>query len=110
MSPRDRSPVRTPSLRQPSGKDNCFLGPYNLTLLQLEQTTGSSGQRRPPPPINLEEANRKEVLITPSLRHCSNKYKLKREGEKDKEKYDVFFVFFMMKSSNVKRDEFSVLA
>ncbi len=29
--------------------------------------------------INLEEA-------TPSLRHCSNKYKLAREGEKDKEK------------------------
>ncbi len=24
--------------------------------------------------------------ITPSLRHCSNKYKLAREGEKDKEK------------------------
>ncbi len=23
---------------------------------------------------------------TPSLRHCSNKYKLAREGEKDKEK------------------------
>ncbi len=31
--------------------------------------------------------------ITPSLRHCSNKYKLAREGEKDKEK-DVFFFFF----------------
>ncbi len=26
------------------------------------------------------------MLITPSLRHCSNKYKLAREGEKDKEK------------------------
>ncbi len=24
--------------------------------------------------------------LTPSLRHCSNKYKLAREGEKDKEK------------------------
>ncbi len=24
--------------------------------------------------------------ITPSLRHCSNKYMLAREGEKDKEK------------------------
>ncbi len=45
MSPRDRSPVRTSSPRQPSGKD-----PYNLTLLQLEQTTGSSGQRRTGPP------------------------------------------------------------
>ncbi len=26
------------------------------------------------------------MAITPSLRHCSNKYKLAREGEKDKEK------------------------
>ncbi len=34
--------------------------------------------------INLEEA--KEVPITPSLRHCSNKYKLAREGEEGKEK------------------------
>ncbi len=44
--------------------------------------------------------------ITPSLRHCSNKYKLTREGEKDKEKDEdcekvkeiflfVFFVFFL---------------
>ncbi len=38
--------------------------------------------------------------ITPSLRHCSNKYKLAREGEKDKgkdedfEKVKVFFFFF----------------
>ncbi len=32
--------------------------------------------------INLEETNR---LVTPSLRHCSNKYKLAREGEKDKD-------------------------
>ncbi len=40
--------------------------------------------------------------ITPSLRHCSNKYKLAREGEKDKEKDEdfekvkvqCFFVFF----------------
>ncbi len=56
--------------------------------------------------------------ITPSLRHCSNKYKLAREGEKDKEKdediekgKDFFiFYFFMMKSSSVERDEFSVVA
>ncbi len=27
-----------------------------------------------------------EVPLTPSLRQCSNKYKLAREGEKDKEK------------------------
>ncbi len=26
------------------------------------------------------------MLVTPSLRHCSNKYKLAREGEKEKEK------------------------
>ncbi len=36
--------------------------------------------------INLEEANKtEEVFITPSLRHFSNKYKLAREGEKDKD-------------------------
>ncbi len=28
--------------------------------------------------------------ITPSLRHCSNKYMLAREGEKDKEKDEDF--------------------
>ncbi len=38
--------------------------------------------------------------LTPSLRHCSNKYKLAREGEKDKES----FVKFMMKSSSVASD------
>ncbi len=47
--------------------------------------------------------------ITPSLRHCSNKYKLAREGEKDKDE-DFEFFFFMMKSSRVERDEFSVVA
>ncbi len=26
-----------------------------------------------------------EVPLTPSLRHCSNKYKLAREGEKEKD-------------------------
>ncbi len=51
MSPRDRSPMRTSSPRQPSGKDHWNqLSPYNLTLLQLEQTAGSSGQRRTGPP------------------------------------------------------------
>ncbi len=38
--------------------------------------------------------------ITPSLRHCSNKYKLAREGEKDKEKDEdfekVLFFFFQV--------------
>ncbi len=46
MTPRDRSPVRTSSPRQSSGKDHWNQwSPYNLILLQLEQTTGSSGQR-----------------------------------------------------------------
>ncbi len=35
-----------------------------------------------------------EVLVTPSLSHCSNKYKLAREGEKDKGKVFFFFFFF----------------
>ncbi len=51
--------------------------------------------------------------ITPSLRHCSNKYKLAREGDKDKEKDEDFekvIFFFLMKSSRVERDEFSVVA
>ncbi len=55
--------------------------------------------------------------ITPSLRHCSNKYKLAREGEKDKEKdedlekvKEFFFFFFFIYSSRVERDEFSVVA
>ncbi len=52
MSPRDRSPVRTLSPRQPSGQDhgNQMSPLHNLTLLQLEQTAGSSGQRRTGPP------------------------------------------------------------
>ncbi len=46
MSHRDRSPVRTTSPRQPSGKDHWDqLSPYTLTLMQLEETAGSSGQR-----------------------------------------------------------------
>ncbi len=54
--------------------------------------------------INLEEAlHTEEVPITPSLRHCSNKYKLAREGEKDKdedfEKVKVqFFILFFWSS------------
>ncbi len=38
-----------------------------------------------------------EVPITPSLRHCSNKYKLAREGEKEKDEHFekvIFFFFF----------------
>ncbi len=30
------------------------------------------------------------MLVTPSLRHCSNKYKLARGGEKDKERDEDF--------------------
>ncbi len=53
------------------------------------------------------------MLVTPSLSHCSNKYKLAREREKDKEKDEDFEkvkLCFMMKSSSVERDEFSVVA
>ncbi len=59
------------------------------------------------------------MLVTPSLRHCSNKYKLAREGENEKEKdediekgkeFFSFFPFFMVKSSRVERDEFSFVA
>ncbi len=54
MSPRDRSPVRTSSPRQPSGKDHWNQwSPYTLNLLQLEQTTGSSGQRGTGPLLSL---------------------------------------------------------
>ncbi len=54
--------------------------------------------------------------ITPSLRHCSNKYKLAREGEKDKEKdedfekseiFFFFFSFFFFLSSQVELKEMS---
>ncbi len=49
------------------------------------------------------------MLVTPSLRHCSNKYKLAREGERWRYRKREGF-FFMMKSSSVERDEFSVVA
>ncbi len=48
--------------------------------------------------------------IAPSPRHCSNKYKLAREGEKDEDLEKGKVLFFMMKSSRVERDEFSVVA
>ncbi len=55
------------------------------------------------------------MLLTPSLRHRSNKYELAREGEKCKEKDEDIekgerSFYFMMKSSSVERDEFSVVA
>ncbi len=51
--------------------------------------------------------------ITPSLRHCSNKYKLAREGEKDKEKDEDFekvkvqYLFFFFLCSQVELKEMS---
>ncbi len=47
--------------------------------------------------------------ITPSLRHCSNKYKLAREGEKDEdfEKVKDNFFFFLL-SSQVELKEMCV--
>ncbi len=50
------------------------------------------------------------MLVTPSLRHCSNKYKLAREGEKDKEEDEFYLGIKFRKSSSVERDEFSVVA
>ncbi len=53
--------------------------------------------------------------ITPSLRHCSNKYKLAREGEKDKEKDEdfenvkVFFFFFLYSQVELKEMSFQLL-
>ncbi len=43
-----------------------------------------------------------EVLVIPSLRHCSNKYKLAREG--------INRDTFRMKSISVERNDFSVVA
>ncbi len=50
--------------------------------------------------------------ITPNLRHCSYKYMLAREGEKDKEKDEDFekvkgFFFFFFSSSKVELKEMS---
>ncbi len=49
--------------------------------------------------------------ITPNLRHCSNKYKLAREGEKDKEKDEDFEkvkdYYFFFSSSQVELKEMS---
>ncbi len=35
-----------------------------------------------------------EVLVMPSLRHCSNKYKIAREGEKETNSYLIFLYSF----------------
>ncbi len=53
--------------------------------------------------------------ITPSLRHCSNKYMLAREGEKDKEKDEDFekvkdfFFFFLSSQVELKEMTFQLL-
>ncbi len=53
--------------------------------------------------------------ITPSLRHCSNKYKLAREGEKDKEKDEDFekvkdfFLFCFSSQVELKEMSFQLL-
>ncbi len=55
--------------------------------------------------------------IIPSLRHCSNKYMLAREGEKDKEKDEdfkkvkvqFFFFFFLCSQVELKEMSFQLL-
>ncbi len=43
------------------------------------------------------------MLVIPSLRHCSNKYKLAREGINKEQ--DKFFFFFFRKSSIIEKFE-----
>ncbi len=52
--------------------------------------------------------------ITPSLRHCSNKYKLAREGEKDKERDEDFekvkeIFFFIYSQVELKEMSFQLV-
>ncbi len=54
--------------------------------------------------------------ITPSLRHCSNKFKLAREGEKDKEKDEDFekseiyiYIYFLSSQVELKEMSFQLL-
>ncbi len=53
------------------------------------------------------------MAITPSLRHCSNKYKLAREGEKEKEKDEDFekkyFFIFLCSQVELKEMSFQLL-
>ncbi len=55
------------------------------------------------------------MTITPSLRHCSNKYKLAREGEKDKEKdedfekSEILYIFFLRSQVELKEMSFQLL-
>ncbi len=50
-----------------------------------------------------------EVLVTPSFSHCSNKYKLAREGEKDKGNFFFFFFRTSLGWSQVVPKEMSCL-
>ncbi len=54
--------------------------------------------------------------ITPSLRHCSNKFKLAREGEKDKDKDEDFekseiyiYIYFLSSQVELKEMSFQLL-
>ncbi len=52
------------------------------------------------------------MAITLSLRHCSNKYKLAREGEKEKEKDEDFEkvnFFFLCSQVELKEMSFQLL-
>ncbi len=51
--------------------------------------------------INLGDKQTEEVLVTPSLRHCSNKYKLAREGEKMKIEKHFFFLLSQVVSKEM---------
>ncbi len=46
--------------------------------------------------------------ITPSLRHCSNKYMLAREGEKD-EDFEKSEIFFLSSQLELKEMSFQLL-
>ncbi len=46
------------------------------------------------------------MLVIPSLRHCSNKYKLAREGiNKEQDKFFLFIFLFRMKTSSIEKFE-----
>ncbi len=50
--------------------------------------------------------------ITPSLRHCSNKYKLAREGEKDEDfekNIIIIIIIFLYSQVELKEMSFQLL-
>ncbi len=80
---------------------------YNIHLVILSEATHNWGIHEA---INLEEASDRQSAcnITPSLRHCSNKYKLAREGENQEiEKVFIFIYFFSLWWSQVELKEMS---